>query len=137
MQKFAFYVGDWDCQLVQPDGESQKVSVEVRPALGGSWLSVRVYGADGKRATEEFKGWDAEHHQYVHVFVAPGAWGYYTSTGWEGDRMIALGDPSAHPRGRTVFTRLAADRFSHELEEDAGDGKGFVEVFTKTCRKRL
>ena len=129
IDSLAFYVGTWHCEGTEygPKVEHWTATVEVRPELDGSWLSVRMVGPGANR-TDEHKGYDPEAKRWVHVAVGnDGLFALVTSPGWTGDHMVFTAEPD--DQTRTTFTKLGERKYSHAVTR--GDEKLWDKVCTK------
>jgi len=139
MQKLSFYVGDWSCQgtifaTATDPQETFTARVEVRPDAGGAVVAVHMIGPGDSRSAE-VKGYDPATRTWFHFWATrDGGRGSLSSDGWEGQRLVAYDDATARPRRRrTVFSKLAENRFSHR--EEAESETGFRPVWEKVCEK--
>ncbi|MEJ7729530.1 MAG: hypothetical protein WKG00_09960 [Polyangiaceae bacterium] len=139
MQMLAFYVGDWSCtgkQFGTPDSkeETWTARIEVRPEVGGGAVSVHMFGP-ASNLTAELKGYDTAKKKWFHLWMdREGAWGSFSSPGFDGARMISVNDdPATGGKERAVFSKLSETRYSHRVEVD--EGNGFKPVWEKVCNK--
>lgn len=144
MAKLGFFDGDWSCSgegMMEPGGPMMKMSSTVTDVdLGGFWQSGTVKGTTpGKPPfTGNFHlGWDAAAKQYVMLWVDNmGAWSMERSPGWEGDKLVFIGDTQMGAdkmRVRDTFTRNADGSMTHKAEMETGGS--WTKMMEETCRK--
>lgn len=137
LESLAFYVGSWSCKGTNfaADGKVEKTwdaRLEVKPELGGKWLSVQMFGPE-MNVTAEHKGYDADKKRWVHVAVAnDGTWGLLISDGWTGSSMKFLDPEDAS--GYAKFTKIDERTYLHGVTLHTPEG-GERKAWEKVCQK--
>jgi hypothetical protein len=105
------------------------------------WLSGRIEEAGSKENSHPFKGmmhmgYEAGAKSFQMIFVDnTGGWAAQTASGWEGDKMVWLGDGSMGGKkitARDTFTKKGAEL--QHLGELQIDGKWAV-VQDEVCKR--
>jgi hypothetical protein len=146
MAELKFYAGSWTCHGGVPEGplgpaHKSTTSVKFQSDLGGMWLSGRVEEAASKANPHPFKGvvhmnYDPAAKKFVMLWVDnTGGWAKQTSSGWELEKMVWLGDGSMGDKtiaARDTFTKKGAEL--QHLGEIRIDDK-WVVVQDEVCKK--
>jgi hypothetical protein len=145
MDQLKVYDGAWTCEGSVPEsplGPARKTSTTVKfhSDLDGMWLSLRVDEAASKDNPHPYKGvghmgYDAAAKKFLILWTDnTGGWAAQTSSGWEQDRMIWVGEGSmsgGKVSARDTFTKQGADL--QHLGELQIEGK-WVTVQDEVCR---
>lgn len=140
------FQGSWLCHgnvPAGPYGPARKTAttIKIDGDLDGMWFSGRIGDLPSKGNPNPFKGvvhmgYDALAKNYVMFWIDnTGGRATQTSPGWEGDKMVWLGEGSVDGKkvgARDTFTRKGAD-FQH-LGEFQLDGK-WVVVQDELCKR--
>lgn len=117
LQPLSFFVGQWACAgefAASKKPISSRISVS--SDLGGSWLAFRWDdNAPNVFHALELWGFDKSAHHFTN-FVHDNFGGVrlFTSPGWDGDKLIWMGDALANPPGanqRFVIERKSSKEF--------------------------
>jgi hypothetical protein len=145
MAQLKYYEGTWSCHGSAPAGpmgpaHKSTSAVRVHGDLDGMWVSGRVEEATSKENPHGLKGtfhmnYDAAAKNFVIVWVDnSGGWAAQYSPGWEGDKMVWLGDGSMGGKkisARDTFTKKGTE--FHHLGELHMDGT-WVVVQDEVCK---
>jgi hypothetical protein len=146
MAKIDFFQGSWTCNgkvNASPMGPAGTLTstADIRQDLGGFWQSGSIKGTMPNMPP--FEGmfhttYDPAAKQYVMFWVDNmGGWARSTSPGWQGDKMVYLGDsnmPGQKPmKNRDTFMRSgAAMKHIWELQMDGT----WMTLGEETCTKK-
>jgi len=151
MAQLKAYQGSWLCHgnvPAGPYGPARKTTtaIKIDGDLDGMWLSGRIGDEASKENPHPFKGvvhmtYDTTARNYLMLWIDnTGGRASQTSSGWEGDKMVWLGDGSMDGKkiaARDTFARKGADL--RHLGELQLDGKWVVvqdEVCKQPARKK-
>ncbi|HWT11557.1 MAG TPA: hypothetical protein VN231_02275 [Allosphingosinicella sp.] len=117
----AYFLGAWDIVATTPaTGASERFSYEVRPLLGGAWISGRGRSEDLSAESSDVWGRDGASGELVRIiFDGSGTYAIVRSPGWQGERLVLEGDARSAGgvvRVRETIIRLGADSFSATWE---------------------
>ena len=146
MAQLKAFQGAWLCHGNVPAGRygpARKTAstIKIDGDLDGMWFSGRIGDLPSKGNPHPFKGvvhmgYDALAKNYVMLWIDnTGGRATQTSSGWEGDKMVWLGDGSMEGKkiaARDTFTRKGADL--QHLGELQMDGK-WVVVQDELCKR--
>lgn len=116
-------------------------TIKMHGDLGGMWISGRVDDLPSKGTPHPFRGvvhmgYDALAKNHVMLWIDnTGGRSTQTSSGWEGDKMVWLGDGVMDGKklaARDTFTRKGTDL--HHFGEHQLDGK-WVVVQDELCKR--
>ena len=145
MAQLESFEGNWVCHGSTPEGplgpaHKSTTSVKIHSELDGMWLSGHVDEAASKENPHSYKGtmhmnYDTTSKNFVTIWVDNlGSWAKQTSTGWEADKMVWLGDGTMAGKAvvaRDTFTKKTGE-FEH-LGELQIDGN-WVVVQNEVCK---
>jgi len=151
MTELKSYEGSWDCHGGAPDGplgpaHKSATTVKIHSDLDGMWFSGRFEEAASKENPHAYRGmmhmnYDAAAKNFLQIWVDNlGGWAKQTSSGWDGDKMVWLGEGTLAGKtigARDTFTKKGADL--QHLGELQLDGKWVVvqdEVCKRTAAKK-
>jgi len=146
MAQLKGYEGSWVCHGNVPEGpygpaHKSTTSVKIHGDLDGMWLLGHIDEAASKENANPFKGtmhmtYDTTAKSFLMLWVDnTGGWATQSSSGWEGDKMVWLGDGSMGGKkitGRDTFTKKGAEL--QHLGELQTDGK-WVVVQDEVCKR--
>jgi hypothetical protein len=146
MAQLKSYEGAWVCHGSVPEGplgpaHTSTTKVTIHSDLDGMWLSGRIEEAASQANPHPFKalvhmGYEAGAKTFQMIFVDnTGGSATQTSPGWEGDKMVWLGDGSMAGKkisARDTFTKKGAEL--QHLGELQLDGKWTV-VQDEICKR--
>ena len=146
MAQLKGYEGSWVCQGNVPEGpygpaHKSTTSVKIHGDLDGMWLSGRIDEAASTGNPHPFRGmmhmtYDTTAKNFLMLWVDnTGGWATQTSSGWEGEKMVWLGDGSMGDKkimARDTFTKKGAEL--QHLGELQMDGK-WVVVQDEVCKR--
>ncbi|MGB8325979.1 MAG: DUF1579 family protein [Steroidobacteraceae bacterium] len=147
MAQLKGYEGSWVCHGNVPEGplgpaHKSTTYLKIHGDLDGMWLSGRIDEAASKENVRPFRGmlhmtYDTTAKDFLMLWVDnTGGWAMQSSSGWEGEKMVWLGDGSMGGKkitGRDTFTRQEAEL--QHLGELQMDGK-WVVVQDEVCKRR-
>jgi hypothetical protein len=142
------FEGSWTCTGSVPEGplgpaRKTSTSVNFHTDLDGMWVSGTIHEAASKENPHAYKGeghmtYDSSAKNFMLLWVDNmGGWAKQTSIGWEGDKMIWMGEGSMNGQklsARDTFTKQGAD-LKH-LGEIEMDGK-WVPVQDEVCKPHV
>jgi hypothetical protein len=145
MTQLSAYEESWVCRGDVPEGpmgpaHKSTTAVKIHNDLDGMWLSGRIDEAASKENRHPFKGvvhmsYDAGAKNFQMIFVDnTGGWATQSSSGWEGDKMVWLGDGAMGGKkisARDTFSKKGAEL--QHLGEIQMDGK-WVVVQDELCK---
>jgi hypothetical protein len=146
MAQLKAYQGSWVCSgnvPAGPYGPARKTAtaIKIDSDLDGMWLSGRIGDVPSRGNPHPFKGvvhmtYDAGAKNYLMLWIDnSGGRATQTSSGWDGDKMVWLGDGTMEGKkiaARDTFTRTGADL--QHLGELQMDGKWAV-VQDEVCKR--
>jgi hypothetical protein len=146
MAQLKAYQGSWVCHgnvPAGPYGPARKptTSIKIDGDLDGMWLSGRIGDVASKENPRPFKGvvhmaYDTTAKNFLMLWIDnTGGRATQTSPGWDGEKMVWLGDGSMDGKkitARDTFTRKGADL--QHLGELQMDGKWLV-VQDEVCKR--
>lgn len=147
MADLKIYEGAWACHGNVPEGpegpaRKTTTAVKIHDDLDGMWISGHAEEAASKENPHPFKGmlhmqYDPGAKNFMMLWVDnAGGWATQTSAGWEGDKMVWLGDGSMSGKkvtARDTFTKKGADL--QHLGELQMDGT-WVVVQDEVCKRQ-
>jgi hypothetical protein len=112
----AFLLGGWDVVATTPGtAESAKVSYDVRPFVGTTWLSGQGRSEALGLDSRDVWGRDAASGELMRIiFDGSGTYAVVRSSGWQGDKLVLEGDArsaSGVVRVRETIRRLNDNEF--------------------------
>jgi hypothetical protein len=146
MARLEFYEGSWECKGKVPEsplGPARMSSTKVsfQKDLDGMWYLGRIEEAASTENPRAYRGtahmsWDGSSRNYLMIWVDNlGGYATQTSPGWEGDKMVWLGDGAMNGQkltARDTFTKEGAEmRHFGELEIDGA----WIIVQDEVCRR--
>jgi hypothetical protein len=148
LEELRGFVGAWRCEgtvseLPEAAANTKVVTrLEVKPTLGGFWLSGRAVPERGKglRAVPDerifFWSYDSVLRQYAGGWLdSRGGWSTQTSFGWHDGELTMFGHTTLNgskASGREIFTKPANGSFTRRYELLQVDQ--WVRVGEETCR---
>lgn len=146
MAQLKAYQGSWVCHgnvPAGPYGPARKTTtaLKIDSDLDGMWVTGRIGDVPSKENPHPFKGvvhmtYDTAAKNFVMLWIDnTGGRATQTSTGWDADKMVWLGDGSVDGKkvtARDTFVKKGADL--HHLGEFQVDGK-WVVVQDELCKR--
>lgn len=111
-----YLIGAWDIVATTPGtGATARFSYEVSPLLGSAWISGWGRSEDLAEESRDVWGFDAASGELIRIiFDRGGTHAIVRSPGWEGTRLVLVGDARSAGgvvRVRETIERLGDDEF--------------------------